>query len=106
MPWASPTLSSTKFCRISPVSLELRCLFELEVGYCFTQGYIPSYLRTLFPLHLANSEDRGLLELNQQVANVTFPAPTPLVPYPEAEHIGIGRDFYALSQNLPDGTTL
>lgn len=54
----------------------------------------------------ANSEDRGVLELNQQVANVTFPEATPLVPYPEAEHIGIGRDFYALSQNLPDGTAL
>ncbi|KAJ9127524.1 hypothetical protein QFC24_000933 [Naganishia onofrii] len=66
---------------------------------------LASLTGTAVPLRVgANSEDRGLLELNQQVANVTFPAPTPLVPYPEAEHIGIGRDFYALSQNLPDGT--
>lgn len=36
--------------------------------------------------------------------NATFPAPTAEVPVPEADHIFIGRDFYALSGNLPDGT--
>jgi hypothetical protein len=70
-------------------------------------GNLASLTGNAVPLRVgANSEDRGILELNQQVANVTFPAATPLVPYPEAEHIGIGRDFYALSQNLPDGTAL
>lgn len=36
--------------------------------------------------------------------NATFPAPTAEVPVPEADHIFIGRDFYALCGNLPDGT--
>lgn len=36
--------------------------------------------------------------------NATYPAPTPDVPAPEAEAIYIGRDFYAISGNLPKGT--
>lgn len=34
-----------------------------------------------------------------------FPDPTEDVPQPEAETILIGRDFYALSGNLPEGTS-
>ncbi|AFR97105.1 hypothetical protein C343_05260 [Cryptococcus neoformans C23] len=52
----------------------------------------------------ANSEDRATLDLSYEVMNATFPAPTAEVPVPEADHIFIGRDFYALSGNLPDGT--
>lgn len=37
--------------------------------------------------------------------NATFPDPTEDVPQPEAETIHIGRDFYALSGNLPAGTS-
>jgi hypothetical protein len=37
--------------------------------------------------------------------NSTFPEPTADVPRPEADHNYIGRDFYALSGNLPAGTT-
>ncbi|KAL2287967.1 hypothetical protein FJTKL_04724 [Diaporthe vaccinii] len=36
----------------------------------------------------------------------TFPDPTEAVPQPEADSILIGRDFYALSGNLPAGTSL
>lgn len=35
----------------------------------------------------------------------TFPDPTEAVPQPEADSIFIGRDFYALSGNLPAGTS-
>ena len=38
--------------------------------------------------------------------NATFPEPTEAVPQPEAESIFTGRDFYALSGNLPEGTSL
>lgn len=40
-----------------------------------------------------------------QVMNATFPDPTDAFPQPEAEYIFIGRDFYALSGNLPAGTS-
>jgi hypothetical protein len=40
------------------------------------------------------------------VANSSFPEPTNATPYPEASIIGIGKDFYAISTNLPDGTPL
>ncbi|KNX50054.1 hypothetical protein CNBG_9274 [Cryptococcus deuterogattii R265] len=52
----------------------------------------------------ANSEDRATIDLSFEVMNATFPAPTAEVPVPEADHIFIGRDFYALSGNLPAGT--
>lgn len=74
-------------------------------GFTFPLVYVLNTLTCTLP-PVANSEDRGVLELNQEVANVTFPESTDLIPYPEASHIGIGRDFYALSQNLPDGTDL
>ncbi|ADV23898.1 Hypothetical Protein CGB_H2500W [Cryptococcus gattii WM276] len=52
----------------------------------------------------ANSEDRATIDLSFEVMNATFPAPSAEVPVPEADHIFIGRDFYALSGNLPPGT--
>ncbi|KAK1491846.1 hypothetical protein CTAM01_10169 [Colletotrichum tamarilloi] len=52
----------------------------------------------------ANSQDRATLDLSLEVMNKTFPEPTETVPNPEADHIYIGRDFYALSGNLPAGT--
>ncbi|GMK56154.1 hypothetical protein CspeluHIS016_0212100 [Cutaneotrichosporon spelunceum] len=52
----------------------------------------------------ANSEDRATLDLSVEIMQAEFPAPTPDVPAPEADHIAIGRDFYALSGNLPEGT--
>ncbi|KAF9878229.1 hypothetical protein CkaCkLH20_04267 [Colletotrichum karsti] len=52
----------------------------------------------------ANSQDRATVDLSLQVMNKTFPQPTEEVPNPEADHIFIGRDFYALSGNLPAGT--
>ena len=52
----------------------------------------------------ANSEDRASVDLNVQVMNATFPAPSVAVPNPEADHIFIGQDFYALSANFPPGT--
>ncbi|SPO01599.1 uncharacterized protein DNG_04272 [Cephalotrichum gorgonifer] len=52
----------------------------------------------------ANSEDRGTVDLSVAVMNATFPKPSAQVPNPEADHIFIGRDFYALSGNLPAGT--
>jgi hypothetical protein len=63
--------------------------------------------RTGNPVYLrvgANSEDRGTLDLSVDVMDATFPEPTADVPAPEAEAIKIGRDFYALSGNLPNGT--
>lgn len=58
----------------------------------------------VYQLTSANSEDRATLDLNVEVMNATFPEPTPDVPAPEAKAIQIGRDFYALSANLPEGT--
>ena len=55
---------------------------------------------------VANSQDHGFLAPNVQVVNLTFPEPTQLVPQPEAAHIAIGRDWYRLSGNLPEGTEL
>ena len=52
----------------------------------------------------ANSQDRGFVDTNVQVFNATFPPPTANVPNPEASRIQIGRDYYALSGNLPKGT--
>jgi hypothetical protein len=52
----------------------------------------------------ANSQDRATVDLEVEVMNATFPEPTEAVPKPEADRIFIGRDFYALSSNLPAGT--
>ena len=52
----------------------------------------------------ANSQDRATVDLSVQVVNATYPDPTDEVPNPEADHIYIGRDWYALSGNLPAGT--
>jgi hypothetical protein len=53
----------------------------------------------------ADSEDRASVDLQFEVMNSTYPAPTETVPNPEASQIYIGRDFYALSGNLPSGTS-
>jgi hypothetical protein len=53
----------------------------------------------------ANSQDRATVDLGVRVVATTFPPPSPIFPNPEADHIFIGRDFYALSGNLPAGTT-
>jgi hypothetical protein len=53
----------------------------------------------------ANSQDRASTNNSVQVIDATFPPPTDSVPNPEADHIFIGRDFYALSGNLPAGTS-
>lgn len=45
------------------------------------------------------------MNLSVEVMNATFPEPTEAVPQPEAESIFIGHDFYALSGNLPEGTS-
>ena len=42
--------------------------------------------------------------MTNRVANHVYPPVTPVTPHPEAIYNGIGRDWYALSQNLPDGT--
>ncbi|KAJ4118628.1 hypothetical protein NW765_017515 [Fusarium oxysporum] len=52
----------------------------------------------------ANSQDRGTIDLDVEVMRATFPESSPDIPNPEADHIYIGRDFYALSGNLPAGT--
>ncbi|KAJ3525242.1 hypothetical protein NM208_g11724 [Fusarium decemcellulare] len=52
----------------------------------------------------ANSQDRSTVDLGIKIMNSTFPEPTENVPNPEADHNFIGRDFYALSANLPPGT--
>lgn len=53
----------------------------------------------------ANSQDRATVDLSIKVVAATFPPPSPIFPNPEADHIFIGRDFYALSGNFPAGTT-
>ncbi|CAG9975201.1 unnamed protein product [Clonostachys byssicola] len=53
----------------------------------------------------AISQDRATIDLQYEVMNATFPEPTPQAPNPQADHIFIGRDFYALSGNLPEGTS-
>jgi len=41
-----------------------------------------------------------------QVIEADFGPVSELVPFPEASVVGIGKDFYALSSNLPKGTML
>ncbi|KAJ9094739.1 hypothetical protein QFC21_005897 [Naganishia friedmannii] len=53
----------------------------------------------------ADSEDRGYIQPNVAVINSSFPAATTDIPFPEAHTVGIGKDFYALSSNLPKGTS-
>ncbi|KAH9215802.1 hypothetical protein DL95DRAFT_499780 [Leptodontidium sp. 2 PMI_412] len=53
----------------------------------------------------ANSQDRGSIDLSVSVLKSDFPPPTVNVPNPEATRVSIGRDFYALSGNLPAGTS-
>jgi len=45
-----------------------------------------------------------IMFLLNSVVNSTFTPPN--YPYPEASRVDIGRDFYALSANLPEGTEL
>lgn len=52
----------------------------------------------------ADSEDRTHIDLSLPVGHAKFPKRTPAFPYPEAERVFIGRDWYALSANLPAGT--
>ncbi|KAH8602060.1 hypothetical protein B0O99DRAFT_499955 [Bisporella sp. PMI_857] len=54
----------------------------------------------------ANTQDRGFIDLSIPVIKSEFPPPTVNVPNPEATRVSIGRDFYALSGNLPAGTSL
>ncbi|PVH69161.1 glycoside hydrolase family 79 protein [Cadophora sp. DSE1049] len=53
----------------------------------------------------ANTQDRGFIDLSVPVLKSDFPPPTVNVPNPEATRVSIGRDFYALSGNLPAGTS-
>ncbi|KAH7411457.1 hypothetical protein BKA64DRAFT_773122 [Cadophora sp. MPI-SDFR-AT-0126] len=53
----------------------------------------------------ANTQDRGFVNLSVPVLKSDFPPPTVNVPNPEATRVSIGRDFYALSGNLPAGTS-
>ncbi|KAJ9121284.1 hypothetical protein QFC24_004620 [Naganishia onofrii] len=53
----------------------------------------------------ADSEDRGYIQPGVAVINSSFPAATTDIPFPEANTVGIGKDFYALSSNLPKGTS-
>ena len=53
----------------------------------------------------ANTQDRGFVDLSVPVLKSDFPPPTVNVPNPEATRVSIGRDFYALSGNLPAGTS-
>ncbi|KEF51720.1 uncharacterized protein A1O9_12355 [Exophiala aquamarina CBS 119918] len=50
-----------------------------------------------------NSVDRATVDLGIEVMDAIFPLPTEGEPNPEAQHVFIGRDFYALSGNLPPG---
>lgn len=53
----------------------------------------------------ANTQDRGFIDLSIPVIKSEFPPPTLNVPNPEATRVFIGRDFYALSGNMPAGTS-
>ncbi|RYP41363.1 hypothetical protein DL769_011571 [Monosporascus sp. CRB-8-3] len=71
---------------------------QLLLNFAERTGHMP-FLRVG-----ANFEDRGSVDLGLQVMNATYPDPTDNVPNPEADHIYIGRDWYALLGNLPAGT--
>ena len=53
---------------------------------------------------IADSEDRTHLNLSVPVGHAIYPPKTPWFPYPEAERIEVGRDWYRLSQNFAPGT--
>lgn len=52
----------------------------------------------------ADSEDRTHLDLSLPVGHAIYPPSTPEFPYPEAESIALGRDWYALSRNFANMT--
>jgi hypothetical protein len=53
----------------------------------------------------ANSQDRTVVDFSQgDTITSHFPDPTPDVPNPEADKNYIGKDYYALSGNMPAGT--
>ncbi|KAJ7903723.1 glycoside hydrolase family 79 protein [Mycena olivaceomarginata] len=52
----------------------------------------------------ANSEDKTNFAYDVQYAQDIFPAPTAIVPYPEALNITVGDSFYQIAQHLPRGT--
>ncbi|KAJ7674165.1 glycoside hydrolase family 79 protein [Mycena rosella] len=55
----------------------------------------------------ANSEDHTQFSAQveaPQYADVIFPAPTAIVPYPEALNITVGNAYYQLADHLPKGT--
>ena len=76
---------------------------RLVVIYLFSSVF-SSNINSWSPHLVADSEDRGILDLSLPVGNITAAAATPSVPYPEASEVFIGQDWYALSQNLPSGT--
>lgn len=53
---------------------------------------------------IGNTEDRTRVVLNVPVWDRSIPPPTDQIPYHEANAVTVGRDFYALSSNLPPGT--
>ncbi|KAJ7603136.1 glycoside hydrolase family 79 protein [Mycena polygramma] len=52
----------------------------------------------------ANSEDKTNFAPDVEYAEAVFPAPTTVVPYPEALNITAGDSFYYVASNLPRGT--
>ncbi|KAF7330407.1 Glycoside hydrolase family 79 protein [Mycena venus] len=52
----------------------------------------------------ANSEDKTNFAYDIEYAEDIFPAPTAIVPYPEALNITVGNGFYQIAQHLPRGT--
>ncbi len=57
-------------------------------------------------LLIGDTEDATFVDTSYAVYNDTFPPISAEFPYPEASAVGIGKDFYALSANLPEGTLL
>ncbi|KAJ7883049.1 glycoside hydrolase family 79 protein [Mycena olivaceomarginata] len=53
----------------------------------------------------ANSEDKTNFAHDVQYAQDIFPAPTAIVPYPEALNITVGDSFYQIAQHLPEART-
>ncbi|KAJ7158933.1 glycoside hydrolase family 79 protein [Mycena filopes] len=52
----------------------------------------------------ANSEDKTNFSPDVQFNEDIFPAPTAIVPYPEALNITVGNAYYHLASRLPEGT--
>ncbi|KAJ9114075.1 hypothetical protein QFC22_005895 [Naganishia vaughanmartiniae] len=52
----------------------------------------------------ADSEDTGFSVPDVPVYSAIFPNATAAFPFPEATYVAIGKDFYALSANMPAGT--